>query len=161
LHLEFKFYIGRGWCVVLIWHDTTCKNWLVVKQKLSSRRSCFTQTLLISSHAHTCHLTFLRNWNQHQIEPTWQHNTNIYMTQEAIQTRGISWNLKYHSILPQKHYSERTISKSPQNRLQLHILPIGGDIALYVKFGHILISFAWVFNSRFNFAAKNTIFSEL
>jgi hypothetical protein len=57
------------------------------KKKLSSRRSCFAQTLLISSHAHTSRLTFLRNWNQHQIEPTWQRNPNIYMTQEAIKTR--------------------------------------------------------------------------
>jgi hypothetical protein len=36
LHLKFKFYIGRGWCVVLIWHDSTCKNWLVVKTILTS-----------------------------------------------------------------------------------------------------------------------------
>jgi len=36
LHLEFKFYIGRGWCVLLIWHDSTCKNWLVVKHILTS-----------------------------------------------------------------------------------------------------------------------------
>lgn len=26
LHLEFKFYIVRGWCVVLIWHNNT---WLM------------------------------------------------------------------------------------------------------------------------------------
>ena len=81
LHLEFKFYIVRGWCVVLIWHDTTCKNWLVVKTK-SSHRSCFAQTLLISSHAHTSRLMFLRflrNSNQHQIEPTSQRNPNMYI----------------------------------------------------------------------------------
>jgi hypothetical protein len=36
LHLKFKFYIVRGWCVVLIWHDNTCKNWLVVKKILTS-----------------------------------------------------------------------------------------------------------------------------
>jgi hypothetical protein len=36
LHLEFKFYIGRGWSVVLILHDSTCKNWLVVKKILTS-----------------------------------------------------------------------------------------------------------------------------
>jgi len=36
LHLKFKFYIKRGWCVVLIWHDRTCKNWLVVKKILTS-----------------------------------------------------------------------------------------------------------------------------
>jgi hypothetical protein len=33
LHLEPKFSLERGWCVVLIWHDSTCKNWLVVKNK--------------------------------------------------------------------------------------------------------------------------------
>jgi len=49
LHFEFKFYIRRGRCVVLIWHDSTCKNWSVVK-KNSSHRSCFAQTLLISSY---------------------------------------------------------------------------------------------------------------
>jgi len=57
---------------VLIWHDSTCKNWLVVKNN-SSPCSCFDQTLLISSHAHTSRLIFLRflrNSNQHQIEPT-------------------------------------------------------------------------------------------
>jgi hypothetical protein len=68
LHLEFKFYIKRGRCVVLIWYELTCKNWLMVKNK-SSHRSCFTQTLLISSHTHTSRLTFLRNSNKHQIEP--------------------------------------------------------------------------------------------
>jgi hypothetical protein len=36
LHLKFKFCIVRGWCVVLIWHDNTCKNWLVVKKILPS-----------------------------------------------------------------------------------------------------------------------------
>jgi len=29
----------------------------------------------------------LRNSNQYQIEPTWQRNPNIYMTQEAIKSR--------------------------------------------------------------------------
>jgi hypothetical protein len=40
--------------------------------------------------AHTSRLTFLRflrNWNHRQIEPTWQRNPHIYMTQEAIKTR--------------------------------------------------------------------------
>jgi hypothetical protein len=36
LHLEFKLYIRRRWCVVLIWHDNTCKNWLVIKKILTS-----------------------------------------------------------------------------------------------------------------------------
>jgi hypothetical protein len=99
LHLELKFTLGRGWCVVLIWHGRYCKNWLAVKRK-SSYRSCFAQTLLISSHAYTSRLTFLqflRNWNQYQKEPTWQRNPNIYiyiyMTQEAIKTRKqAKWN---------------------------------------------------------------------
>jgi hypothetical protein len=33
LHLELKFSLGRGG-VVLIWHDSTCKNWLVVKTNI-------------------------------------------------------------------------------------------------------------------------------
>jgi hypothetical protein len=52
LHLELKFSPGWGGCVVLIWHENTCKSWLVVKE-ISSRRLCFAQTLLISSLAHT------------------------------------------------------------------------------------------------------------
>jgi hypothetical protein len=56
--------------------------------------------------------------------------------------------------LPQKHNSWWTISKTPYNQLKLHILFIGCDIALYVKFGIILILFAWGFNSRFNSAAE-------
>ena len=58
LHLKFKFSLGMGWCVVLIWHDSTCKNWLVVK-KISSHRSCFAQTLLISSHLSSHYLVVL------------------------------------------------------------------------------------------------------
>jgi len=57
-------------------------------------------------------------------------------------------------FLPQKHNSWWTISKTPYNQLKLHILFIGCDIALYVKFGIILILFAWGFNSRFNSAAE-------
>jgi hypothetical protein len=86
LHLELKFYLGRGWYVVLIWHDSSYKHWLVVKKK-SSRRSCFAQTLLISSHAHTSRLTFA------ELKPT-PNITNlavqfkyVNMTQEAIKTR--------------------------------------------------------------------------
>jgi hypothetical protein len=82
LHLELKFFLRRGWRVVFIWHDSTCKKWLVVKKYISSCRSCFAQTLLISSHAHTCRLTFFRflwNWNQHQIEPTYQCNPKMYI----------------------------------------------------------------------------------
>jgi hypothetical protein len=47
LHLELKFSLRMGWCVVSIWHDNTCKNWLVVKKQLSSRRSCNSNTLNI------------------------------------------------------------------------------------------------------------------
>ena len=57
-------------------------------EKKSSHRYCVAQTLLISSQSHTSRLTFLlflRNSNQHQIEPTEQRN--IYMTQEAIKTK--------------------------------------------------------------------------
>jgi SUMO ligase MMS21 Smc5/6 complex component len=91
LHLEFKFYIVSGWCFVLIWHDSQCKNWLVIKNKFS-RRSCCTQTLLISSHTRrTSHLTFLwflQNWNQHQIELILAAQSKyLYMTQEVIKTR--------------------------------------------------------------------------
>ena len=91
LHLECKFSLGMGWCVVLIWHYSTCKNWLVVK-KLSSHRSCFAQTLLISSHAHTSRLTFFAvlaklkpTPNKKQLGSAIQ--ISIYMTQEAIKTR--------------------------------------------------------------------------
>jgi len=59
--------------------NSTCKNWLVEKQ--SSHCSCFAQILLISSQSHTSHLTllFLRNSNQHEIEPTEQRNPNMHV----------------------------------------------------------------------------------
>ena len=44
LCLEFKFSLERGCCIVLIWHDSTYKK-LVSRKKISSRRSCFAQTL--------------------------------------------------------------------------------------------------------------------
>jgi hypothetical protein len=61
------------------------------------------------------------------------------------------------SILPQKHNSKWTIIQSPPNQFKLHILSIGGDFATYIKFGLMLISFAWGFNSRFNFAAETLL----
>jgi len=64
-HLEFKFYIGRGWCVFFIWHDSTCKNWLVVK-KILKLLVFHSNTLNILTCSHL--LRFLWNWNQHQIE---------------------------------------------------------------------------------------------
>jgi hypothetical protein len=60
-------------------------------------------------------------------------------------------------FLPQKHNSWWTISKSPQNQLNLYIQSIGGEIASYVKFGLILILFAWGFNSRFNSTAETLL----
>jgi uncharacterized membrane protein YidH (DUF202 family) len=65
---------------------------LVVKNNYPHVARASLKLLLISSHAHTSRLTFLRflrNWNQHQREPTWQRNPNIYiyMTHEAIKTR--------------------------------------------------------------------------
>jgi hypothetical protein len=81
LHLERKFSLGMGWCVVLVWHDSTCKHWLVVKKNYPHITCVSLKLLLISSHAHTSRLPFLRflrNWNQYQIKPTWQRNPNIY-----------------------------------------------------------------------------------
>jgi hypothetical protein len=50
-------------------------------EKQSSHCSCFAQILLISSQSHTSHLTllFLRNSNQHEIEPTEQRNPNMHV----------------------------------------------------------------------------------
>jgi len=52
LHLELKFYLGRGWCVVLILHDSTCKNWLVVKTYSHIARVLIKKTLNILTCSH-------------------------------------------------------------------------------------------------------------
>jgi hypothetical protein len=57
-------------------------------------------------------------------------------------------------ILLQKHNSQWIVSKSPENQLNLHILSTGCEIAPYIKFELILISFAWGFKWRFNSAAN-------
>jgi hypothetical protein len=44
-------------------------------------------------------------------------------------------------------------NQTPQNQLKLHNLSTGGDTP-YIKFGLILTSFAWGFNSRFNSIAE-------
>jgi len=62
------------------------------------------------------------------------------------------------SILPQKHYSLWTISKPPRNQLKLHMQFIWGEITSYVKFGLVMILFAWGFNSRLNSAAETLLF---
>jgi hypothetical protein len=46
------------------------------------------------------------------------------------------------------------ISIPPQNQLTLHILSSRGEIATYIKFRLIIISFAWDFNSRLNSIAN-------
>jgi hypothetical protein len=72
----------------------------------------------------------------------------------------LNWGLfSYHlleiliggSILPQKYNFLWTISKTPRNDLKLHILSIRGEITPYIKFGFILIFFAWDFHSKFNY----------
>ena len=69
-----------------------------------------------------------------------------------------SWGFNSRSILPQKNYSLWTIRKIPSNKLKLHIMCIGDEIAPYLKFGLILISdsrgFNWEFNSAANWSYK-------
>jgi len=48
--------------------------------------------------------------------------------------------------------------KKTTSELKLHIQSIGDDIASYVKFGLILILFAWGFNSRLNSAVETLLF---
>jgi len=66
LHLEFKFYILRGWCVVLIWHDNTCKNCLVVKKILTSLVFRWNTLNILTISHFLCHLLVVLA----ELEPT-------------------------------------------------------------------------------------------
>jgi hypothetical protein len=55
-------------------------------------------------------------------------HTHIYISNLNLFWYRLLEVLIWSSILPQKHYSYRTISKSPHNQLQLHILSIEGEI---------------------------------
>jgi hypothetical protein len=52
LHLERKFSLGIRWCVVLIWYDSTCKNWLVVKTIILKSLVFRSNTLNILTRSH-------------------------------------------------------------------------------------------------------------
>jgi hypothetical protein len=70
-------------------------------------------------------------------------SNHIIILKKNREREGLVEIWRIIQFLPHKHNSWWTISKPSWNQLKLHIQSIGGEIASYVKFGLILILFAW------------------